>query len=1263
MANTIASGTVGVANTIASGSVSTWEKTQKGTVDAWDTTRKGAVDAWDTTRKGAVNLFSGKSVSGHASSRRRHAECECPDHYPEGDSLSYKCERRRLRLMYTQYGDVTENPDAVTGMAVEPLVMNLRQVFDYLQRVRFDLSDRLARAETFIDTTTQVTAINALKRVLNEEALMSESVNNAWVTLLNINDRTNMDDTRILNELANVTANISAFFSKYQSIEENETFFNLRLVTGTLTEQITSMVQKLNTMYAKLGNVFDDVGAATQLSSDDTTQLGDSLGVVADQVQDKIDLLTPDMPSAIAAREIEGKRSSLSRDWATMRSNGIISMHKNFQAKNNQLYVSSRDSISGQKNDTDKIFVQTSAATNAAITAVKQNYINARPIRLGSFNTVEDLITSTVQNMSTDFVARAGKNSHSLIAASAPLDELGDGLKDTVRESARRVYNSEAAFEAEKTSATERIAASLADDKSPSVLGAAKITSDGVVDATGTSSMVDAMSNEYAIGLQKNLDQDQSMAQKSIATQNSLGTASNTAGALIGGASDIVARQAGDSMGSLLNSMSTGLVPAEGGNVNSIKSRVDDFKAMSSIAADKTVQGGAVWSGIADLGLSDMSLAQSAMSSIDAIRQSMISGQPVDSKQVDDALAGTASQLASAQDVLAGILSPSLKMANTNVDQISFTSLFSPLSQMQAGFDISGSRQDRQSTDAVGKLSAAGSALMQTGESARSSLAAQATSQAETLNNGKSGVDFTAAALTGSGATMMSSQAQSLSSAASEQESEIYHLSESDLVEVRSLAASIEAVNRQMNAFLSGTATGDLFNDVQRLPLLIQRVLMGLARFQDTSTNSVSGAKKLSDNAAAMITAMSSQLGSFNSSGIDKFGGINSAFNQSGSNLLADLHQRFAKLADDYVQAHSGVAGTVAAVAAKGQAAEIATLSKSSSDALDSLRAEISNVAGSATVSPGTVGPDASEAAGESANAVALAATDAQTVSNLMRTLGDTGNSLVKNVRSFGSDGIADAVAIVEQSDADTSLSSTVRGKGLSMFDRQATSISADAIATVSDYELAAQSDIAVKKNQASFVYNSVLAAKAQVQTAIGSLMSHFSANQTSATLGIAADTASRAVQSNVMRQLMAGLLSAYEAYLKSQESEFANDEVERNSYMHSTALAVENQIETIDNAMNDSERELGQKARELAADRTTSNTQIEDTMSRIQSQLTDWSDNTLESIAEIPAMIPRTTDLGQIDSLVKQLALTAAHSIEESGKVVPDRLNQIANR
>ena len=1221
--------------------------------------------------------------------RSQDHACEREDNYPLGDSLEYNCIFRRLKLTSSVYSDMLI-PDVTSGFSVQALPLLLRQMYLDLKRRQADVGSRIADLQRHIHTesnSTLVSASRALKKVLNEETLLAQSVNNAWMNLVNVTDRTSSAESGFQTLLLAVAKNLTSYFTQSQLIEETAGYLNLKRSVALFNEALTAVIGAVNERNSAVHFLFDMVNDNVEMTTDKTTVLGNSLQGAGDLIESKAGAF-----NTTGAQSVEDTGANLQRAVLKARrdyeaTNRVALQSVQSGGRKRDLFVKSSEvAVSDQEKLVQNLLDQTRNSSNRAGDAVRASFYAAQPFRADLFDRVTTELADRVTNITGTSAQRADRLSANLSLTGDMMDAVSAAVGSVNHEAQTRMFDSESSLQAEKISATEDVAGVLGSDfagHQTDVLREEKRFGEAAEDGVGTSSVagLERMSSEFSEIGNSGADENLHASSKMHALASGLTRASQTALSGVAAASDEVGSQTGVVMNQVLGRLGEMRVPrvsADGlvGTMLESSGRDAEILAIASASTESSAAGAAdVSTGVGSLAESLSSLEGTGDSTVREIQDlidsanrgqtSAANGAFAADESMREILAEASQRVAMAESFLAQILGkggvasgPNLAMSKNLFSAINDGSLES----MQAEFDRSSDGQASQLGNSQESLESVQRGLFQTSKSGTENSVSAAGTLEQEVRNSVTEIDATAAQLVADTSAEVTTNLQSLQTLQTSQTS-FFELSDSDMDEVRRLAASIDALNKQINSFLTAS-NPKLFGLIQKLPGLVS----GHLGVNERGQSGLAGARELwterRPGVEAGVAKLQSHLIGLNATALDLLQQPILAFNLSVSTLLANLDATLTQMVDKYVHRSEGVApqlvSTTQAVVNEEMIGPV--------DPLQDLHSDVKAVFERAVAASSTNASSLSDLVPggtiELTNLVAAASAEA---AFFMKSLAANATALVKQAQTLN--GTQEEANELSRIDAEANLSQKANDAVVGASGEQLKSLSAASVAVVTDYEESAKAAAAAKQNQASFVHDAIIAGQADTAKAIASLNSNFTIGQSNSTRRLDSDAVGLRVRMNQVRRLMQNLLHAYDVYLQSQEAEFAGEDAQRDNFMHSLALSVQQQLDAVKDGMTAQVGDISSQHSDLQTrqSQVLAGSSVEDGIGRIQKLVSSWADNTLETIegeaAEISKISPASTNPSesQIQALVQQIAATAINSLQENGRTVPERLMEMA--
>ena len=223
--------------------------------------------------------------------RRRggHSPCECPD--TPGDQLTTECLSRRYEFVNNNLQKV-QTPNATTGFSIEGGRMALRNAYSEVIQLGKSIENTTNELEKNLTDRTSgyvPRTDRATQQLLNEETLMVQSANNAWMSTVNVSDKVVFGANRLGTKLTQTAGSLLTWFNQMQGNEEMATYKNMKRAASLAQNGLNVYVRDINQAVSSVFDALQQLDSSMGGSETSSSSLGDALESAADSLNSQVD--------------------------------------------------------------------------------------------------------------------------------------------------------------------------------------------------------------------------------------------------------------------------------------------------------------------------------------------------------------------------------------------------------------------------------------------------------------------------------------------------------------------------------------------------------------------------------------------------------------------------------------------------------------------------------------------------------------------------------------------------------------------------------------------------------------------------------------------------------------------------------------------------------------------------------------------------------------------------------------------------------------
>ena len=1177
--------------------------------------------------------------------------CECPTW---DDSTSSSCLDRRIVLVSSQVSTVTELDS--TGLSPATGEIAMRNAYTFLNQRSVSVDERTSAIRKLItDSTDGVQSItgSTVKRVLNQETLSAQSVNNAYGNLINVTDLTqNAMSKSIVDQVIASIENVTSYMEEIQSQSEGSTYQNLLVGNSYNLAEVKALASTLSESLRGVYNALTSFDVSMGSAEDDSGNLEDSLAAASDRLSGKITDFAASFPSYtfssdnVISRDVASLQRQFEHDGiATVTNYGNTAMSKRV------LFVNSTNvQIDDQTSSERSMSAAVSDEMSAQITSVATQ--QSKFATTDQFSSMEDYIYDLVANGTSDVHNRTQTIRANLSVADQArfsVANIFSGFDD--RQKLVGAKNFAQAQLTDAQSVVTDTVNSFGLHKKDFTVGAQNLAN-AAVDAVGTSSLVSSMLTEYDRLNQETDKSANSVALDSKYAAGSLATASGGASAAIAngseGVTDAISGVASASLGAVMSLpvVSSTPVVSMDSNADEIFEQVDTAAAGSaSVPATvaQTAANEAVGSTLSSISEWE-STSQAALDSVYLSTQGAPGAPIATPASVSVSLADSANEIASTEDAFGTVLSNLMQSGSDSINAAAETGR-----DMSAVTEAAAAVETAQAQlDAVPAQGAGADALAQSVTTIHV-IGAQTDSaganQSNELNKGVAGsqseLDDAVSGAAASGSALASGTAAAVAAVQAQAQADVDNFDVALLDSARAAAATTLALLTQMDSVLTD-ASPKLDSLAAALPARVT------AQFLST--------KRLLDKLKNLESVSMSPMGVVDSGSLNRLTSVGANFNTTADAQSVVVQASIKSLMDEFVSASNGVHSQLASLGAAAMKTEgvsidpIASLNDiraSLSTAFSNLNEKLAKV----VMTPVALNP----LFGSAIDTETAAANDAASIQDYISSVS---TSAAAASTALGSMGVSDAEAKVSQQASSVSLSEAIAAAKLSADQTAHDTLTADSASVIDGFKQEATLQILSSNNRADTVYESVLKSKADIVSALGSIAAKFADMQSS----LSASSGGSSVNYAALQTHLANMFGSFNSHNEADKQLY--DSTKGSDMLNTNMMEIKQAMAAVDTAIAGDLKSIQNQiqATKDGNNQITTEGSIETSVGSLKSKLDDWAKTTMESL--MIATAPPNQEL-DIETPIKQkvhdIANMAIKAITDSGKTVPSRLSDLA--
>lgn len=1270
-----------------------------------------------------VGSFLERSHHVHASSNRRrggHTPCECPE--GTSDYWTNDCIRRRFSIVGDML-NIAQTSDITYGFGTDTGRLSLRaQFLTFQEEARQRHSDVAAATDNLTNPSTGyvIAADKLSQRIMNEEMLMAQSVNNAWMSLVNISVQTTVGANDVIARMSNATSGMYTWFTNLQSTEESTTWNNmLRAVSiaqGSLNYYVTQINGAEMTVYNMLVGLESSMGG----SEAKTDSLADALSSAADNLQDSLESFQASIAylAQPTVDQIESNLDGLVRQYETYTQGQLSGLSSTASGKLNSARTESTNSINAQRTQATVLINSATNATTVALAATTANQQTFTDNARVAFQDVASHVEAVVQNYTNVVNAATSADRTNLTAISDMVDRV-NAIVTTYSGDEKRLSSNAAADSSAGASAANQAlndGLTAVNGKQGTILQSANTVGEGAVEAVGTN-------------FESNLDQ------MGVTTNGLLGSLSTEASSAAKNANDvaaglaIVAERGGSSVSSAAASVvgqlqgafqdilgSVGGIP---GGIGAGASAQSMLAIVSASRTNRSQASGLIKQMLFGSQAGTMQNQTATESAIDGFLDTLAAAGPQADSIVNALGASVGNTSITAQGVVASVTDTDAKntaatsaaansvaQAETNFASALASILNSATSGATPGVGglqggVSGTLlntnelvtsaqtkldgwladQEKQGLNNVQAVTDAQSATAGAGSDIEHSMAAMRDQLSQGLDGAVGDVDAFLSDSTNSAAVAVGEQLRAIDALKTDAALKMGTISAGQMEQIRGLAASIDSLMQQVNGFLGSNAQ-PLYNQIQQLAGKAQKLYMYMAALGRQADNIKTDAEDEGQYSwDEVLRVMLAALRTDNSSAHGDLAKIGADFNASAGlvsqqtvDSINDLIAKYSAEANSLQSNLDGVRATAQAAADNGDIDQdvmtqiqgvYANASALAATAATMMQSTTAGLAGSRPAEMGTLYSAVD-------SQVLAASTDAKYASYILGKLQTSASGAVANATAAAQANQVPASEVERQASL-ARLNANVANTQLMQRKAEIDALSSDAGSVADDYQREVQIQTLAHTEKANTVYDSVVAAKGDVTQMLGRITSKIVAIQAGKESDASLSDAEKQIKIGLLRRAVVALLDIFDKFMDTVRANFDAGEEDRDGFATTLLTHMRQRLVNLDNELYKNNQDLVQMVTEVETSaETLTQADIDNQVKSFEDRFAAWEKTQEDAVAadaaDLPTIvndaslaIPTSVD-ESVSVAVKRVAETARSVLESNKRTVPDEILSIIN-
>jgi hypothetical protein len=1240
--------------------------------------------------------------------RRSDSPCNCADNYDDGKTTA--CLMLRLEGFYGQYNQVLA-VDA-SGNSVESGRLALRQGFQDSKNSWNILSTLTSQLTTNISSTSiglQAVVDRAVQRTFNEETLLVQSINSAWMNLITMTGKTDSGINSANDLLDATTTNITKWFNDLQNTEELVSYMNLQQVVTLANADLKMYTSQMNavesSVYTVLNALENDMGGAEGNSS----SLADSLEGTVDKLTGDVESFNSNIPYAgqDAMNRISVSLAGQGQSYQLAAQSATSGYTSGSKSKQDNLEKSTESQISDQSNSGTTLLTNTRNNLMGTVGTISDKQTGFKAISSGIFNSavtaVQEISTSNQKNITTS-VATMQSTLNAADTATSNIDSLLTGWNNDENQAVVNSNSNEAGDAQAATNTFNKLLSGIMSKQSSS-LTSAQSAAVAAVSAVGTNfqSSMQQIGSQYDAVLSQMAQDSNNAAKASSSTTNGLTNTATSSSNAVDAVSQSMIQNVQSAFTNVLNSVS--ILP--GGISETAGSTLDMYAVIQAAKTNRTQASEMIKAALFGSSTYSMDQQSTTEQAIDQLLSQIDSAAPSVSKSIgsiteslqgasgtgssvqvsangagqkaSDVVASASNDVANAMDSFGSSLNSMFKSLISAAVPGSGTVVGgAPSAANDAGntvvtvqhqVDQANNNQEQAYRAGEDKVDEAASKIDSASETADTVGASSSDDIDSHVDNASGNVDDVAAKNSGDVADETKTQQDEIEAAQQRAELKISQLSVGDMDQLRALAASANSLMHQINLFLTSN-NPTLFNSAMALPGYYNDIYHQLAHLADQ----VAGIESSFNSGGSMsytslINSISSKIRSLNSTQFGTLNQIGSDFNVSADRVFSNTSDFINQMVHEFVSDTQALQSQLAGMSDQVQAAELSLLNTPDgqnvvesigniSQSMYELHTQMSEILqGVDSQGVGSAPPNMSSIFDLVANYTALAGLDAANASAVINKLSVAASGNINDAIQFSNSKKVSQDAIDREASL-AALNENIANSQLAARRAALAQLQADSSQLASAYADQVEDQTNAQMNTASAVYNSVVKARADTASAMARIQQAFASQSSNVENAIDGQQSQSSTDIANLQNQMTLLLSLFNQYIQTIHGTFALADSDRQSFTNAVLVDVGNKLSVTDNDLIQMDSDMTEKIGDVSdAIGSIQNSKVESTAASLLNGFQAWLETQISLIQqdstdlENISMSADTTSMqSNLNDAVAAVAANAKDLLTKSG-------------